>query len=290
MPIKTTNLNPHYVVDIWRDEDPTDPLDMECHGVIHHAYCERGMLNSRRAPKEMAKLAYALARGELADFFFDEGGHLPIGFIPETEEADWFDLGGVEPPTTLGGYAVHPGAVHPIKEVQHNTNLLKRFGVPDTPENIYREDMPPELVAALTRYLLSEVLFTKELTSHGNAYGSHFVWAEKRDIVEQWGVDPDNAHASFEDWCKEFQCYIDGDVWGFTIDYIECDDPQDPLAPRYEEPGLESCGGFIGDDSSNVVSRMADHWFDLDEADADAVRREIGSYMRSTTLYIPIIG
>lgn len=283
MPIKTTNLNPHYVVDIWRDEDPTDPLDMECHGVIHHAYCERGMLNSRRAPKEMAKLAYALARGELADFF-EEGGQLPSWFLLETEEADWFDLGGVEPPTTLGGYAMHP-----IKEVQHNASLLRKFGVPDTPENIYREDMPPELIESLTRYLLSEVMLTKEITPCGGSYGSHFVWAEKRDIVEQWGVDPDNAHAAFEDWCAELQHYLEGDVWGFTIDYIECDDPQDPLAPRYEEPGLESCGGFIGDDSANIVSRMADQWSDLDEADITyAVRREMGPYMRPMTIYVPI--
>lgn len=291
MPIKTTNMQPHYTVDIWRDEDPTDPLDTECSGIIHHAYRERGVLISRRSPKESAKLAYALAMDELGEFF-EERGQLPSGFLAETAEVDWFALEWDDPAfqEKLSAHDMRRLSAQRLKESEHNAALLKRFGVPATPENIYREFMPPELVKALAKYLRTEVMFVKEMASCGDSYGSHFVWAEKADIVEKWGVDPDNARVAFEDWCTEFQCYLDGDVWGFVIDYVECDDPKDPLEPRYEEPGLESCGGIIGDDPRSVVARMSDYWSGLDGASAitDAVMYETGRYMRPMTIYVPI--
>ena len=292
MRTKITSLRPHYMVEIFRDKDPTDPLDMDLQGVIHHGYRERGVLSSRKESGEAVRLAYALATKTL-DEFFEEGGQLPSRYLPETEEVDWFDLSGRlrEIPPTLAGYAVHPSAPHPLKEVAHNTSLLRKFGVPETPENIYREDMPKELITAMTKHLLSEVVFVEAVTACGDSYGTHYIWAEKADIVDKWGVHPDNARTQFDGWVEEFKNYLDGAVWGFVVDYVECDDPTDPDAPRYVEPGLESCSDIIGADAKSVIDTMAMHWFGLEQPTSDitdAVLSALGAHMSPITVYVPI--
>ena len=143
----------------------------------------------------------------------------------------------------------------------------------------------------MTKHLLSEVVFVEAVTACGDSYGTHYIWAEKADIVDKWGVDPDTVRPQFDGWVEEFKNYLDGAVWGFAVDYVECDDPTDPDAPRYVEPGLESCSDIIGDDAKSVIDTMAMHWFGLEQPTSDitdAVLSALGAYMSPITVYVPI--